>query len=96
MRKETIRFELNKPVEVKFSFSAPIPVTGMYGRQYLYGVKKTGSGRDYSFYATEKLNNLLQSIGKLFSRHLEIEKKEYASGKNYWVIKEKGVDITPH
>jgi hypothetical protein len=92
-RKEVARFVVDEPISAHFTFSNPVEVNTKFGKQYRYSIIEGYT--DYVFFATEKLNGLLQSVGKLSGRTLEIEKKAYPGGKNYWVIRENGVDITP-
>lgn len=93
---EVIKFELNRPVEVNFSYNTPVVTDGRFGRQYRYGVRS--NDKSCVIFATEKLSTLLQELGEIRYRTLEIEKKELQRGNdflNYWVIRENGVDITP-
>ncbi|HCU01887.1 TPA: hypothetical protein DIC62_03805 [Candidatus Nomurabacteria bacterium] len=93
-KKEIIRFQEGTSVKLTFTFDTPIDSNGKYGKQFCYGVNDD-MGHEKVIFATEKLNNILQTIGDLKGRKLEIEKKSTDKGKNYWVISEYGEDITP-
>lgn len=92
--KTTIRFQDDYPVSVTFKFNQPMPKEGKYGQQFYYGVVDEFNN-EAGFYATEKLHNLLQNVGDLKDRRLEIEKKSTENNRSYWVIRENGEDITP-
>lgn len=93
-KKEIIRFRDNISEKIKFNFESPIDSNGKFGKQFCYGVSDD-MGHEKVIFVTEKLNNLLQTIGNLKGRKLEIEKRITDNGKNYWAISEYGEDITP-
>jgi hypothetical protein len=93
-KKEIIRFQENESVRVKLNFDYPIESNGKFGKQFCYGVTDD-VGHEKVIFATEKLNNLFQTIGDIKGRWLEIEKKVTDNGKNYWVIRSDEQDITP-
>lgn len=96
MRKKLniVKFEASVPRRFRFEFDSPVPTNGNFGKLYLYGVFSDVCS-NAGFYATEKLNNILQTIGNLRGRWLEIEKKMTDSGKSYWIVRENGEEITP-
>lgn len=86
--REVIKFEVNKPVIVRCVFDSPIEMDGKYGKQYFYTVKKDDDEKEYGFYATPRLNQELQKLGKLSSQKIEIVKKSDTDGMKFWSIKE--------
>lgn len=94
-KKEIIKFQENESVRVRINFDYPIESNGRYGKRFCYGVSDD-VGHEKVMFATEKLHNLLQAIGDIKGRWLEIEKKVTDNNKNYWIIRDNGEEITPN
>lgn len=86
--REVIKFEVNKPVIIRCVFDSPIEMDSEYGKNFFYTVKKDDNEKEYGFYATPKLNQELQKLGRLSSKKIEIVKKLGSDGLKSWEVKE--------
>ena len=89
---EALKIQTNVPEIITFKFPDFKTGTNDYGQWYKYTVENRGV--DKVFFPTEYLHNMLQTIGTLEGKTLEILKYENGTFKN-WKIFEAGLDITP-
>lgn len=90
-----VKFLTNRKESIAFKFDTGLEKEGKFGPQYAYGVE--WNGEEAYLYATAALNGLLQQLGGLKGRTLEIEKAQDPNDlkRTYWVIYENGQEITP-
>ena len=92
MKNETLKIMTNVPEIITFQFDDFKTGTGQYGQWYMYTVENRGVNK--TFFPSEHLHQLLQTIGNLQGKTLEIVKYEDGNFKN-WKIVQNGLDITP-
>lgn len=96
-----LKFLDNLPETVIFKYDSPKVwdnVSKQDGKSYkTYSYAVTYKGIDLYMSANEYLNSLLQSLGSLQGRELELVHLQDPSDlkRKYWQIKERGADITP-
>lgn len=91
-QKEQVKFLTNISERLTFKFGDFKSGESAHGPWYLYTVEH--KGEDKALFPSAKLHSMLQSIGSLEGRTLEILKYEDGNVK-MWKILENGQDITP-
>ena len=70
----SFKFKVGEPRKVELSFDSPKEGTNDYGKWYLYGVKSDINSDEDSFFATQTLHTMIQTLGCKEGDDLTIEK----------------------
>ena len=70
----SFKFEVGDPKKVVLAFDSPKEGTNDYGRWYLYGIKTDINDDEDSFFATQTLHTMIQTLGAKQGDEVTIEK----------------------
>jgi len=72
----SFKFKVGEPRKVVLAFDSPKTGVNSYGAWYLYGIKSGINDDEDSFFATQTLNTMIQTLGAGEGDEITIEKCE--------------------